>query len=132
MKYSRQREAVKAVLMRHKDHPTADMVYSELKATEPNISLATVYRNLNLLSELGEIKKLSFQSGADYYDPTTVPHDHFICERCGKIQDVQLDMNRLIMQSAERAVKGAVLNHELVLYGICDECQAHSQKNGNS
>ena len=58
LKYSRQRESIKACLMGRKDHPTADAVYSSIREEFPNISLGTVYRNLNLLVELGEIQKL--------------------------------------------------------------------------
>lgn len=59
LKYSRQREAIKDFLMTRKDHPTADVVYENIKKIYPNISLGTVYRNLSLLSEIGEIQKLS-------------------------------------------------------------------------
>ena len=59
LKYSRQRESIKEFLMTRKDHPTADVVYENMKKIYPNISLGTVYRNLSLLSEIGEIQKLS-------------------------------------------------------------------------
>ena len=59
LKYSRQRESIKEFLMTRKDHPTADVVYENVKKIYPNISLGTVYRNLSLLSDLGEIQKLS-------------------------------------------------------------------------
>lgn len=59
LKYSRQRESIKACLMSRKDHPTADALYTSIREQFPNISLGTVYRNLNLLVELGEIRKLS-------------------------------------------------------------------------
>ena len=58
LKYSRQRESIKEFLMTRTDHPTADMVYENMKFIYPNISLGTVYRNLSLLSDLGEIKNL--------------------------------------------------------------------------
>lgn len=57
MKYSRQREAIKAYLMERQDHPTAEMVYMSVRETNPKISLGTVYRNLSLLVSLGEIQK---------------------------------------------------------------------------
>ena len=58
LKYSRQRESIKEFLMTRTDHPTADTVYENMKSIYPNISLGTVYRNLSLLSDLGEIKKI--------------------------------------------------------------------------
>ena len=68
LKYSRQRESIKEFLMTRKDHPTADVVYENVKKIYPNISLGTVYRNLSLLSDLGEIQKLSSFGGADHFD----------------------------------------------------------------
>ena len=65
LKYSRQREAIKSFLMTRKDHPTADVVYHSLRADFPNISLGTVYRNLSLLSDLGEIQKITVNEGPD-------------------------------------------------------------------
>ena len=67
LKYSRQRESIKASLMNRKDHPTADAVYASIREEFPNISLGTVYRNLNLLVELGEVQKLTFGDGKDLY-----------------------------------------------------------------
>ena len=74
LKYSRQREAIKDFLMTRKDHPTADVVYENIKKIYPNISLGTVYRNLSLLSEIGEIQKLSNFGGADHFDGLSLIH----------------------------------------------------------
>ena len=63
LKYSRQRESIKVCLQGRKDHPTADMLYTDVRKEFPNISLGTVYRNLSLLSELGEIKRLTTGDG---------------------------------------------------------------------
>ena len=73
LKYSRQRESIKACLMSRKDHPTADALYTSIREQFPNISLGTVYRNLNLLVELGEIRKLSCGDGTDHFDYDTSP-----------------------------------------------------------
>ena len=68
LKYSRQRESIKNCLMNRHDHPTADTIYMSMREEFPAISLGTVYRNLNLLVELGEIQKLSLSEGADRFD----------------------------------------------------------------
>lgn len=83
LKYSRQREAIKSFLMTRKDHPTADVVYHSLRADFPNISLGTVYRNLTLLADLGEIARLRLGDGVDHFDADTSRHYHFICSECG-------------------------------------------------
>ena len=91
LKYSRQRESIKANLMHRTDHPTADMVYDDIRKIYPNISLGTVYRNLGLLSDLGEITRLATLTGADRYDGNTRPHSHFVCRKCGCVYDLRVD-----------------------------------------
>ena len=93
LKYSRQREAIKNYLEGRKDHPTADMVYTAIREVYPNISLGTVYRNLTLLAKQGEISKISCGENSDRFDIRTDPHYHFICEKCGRVEDLpDMDM----------------------------------------
>ena len=88
LKYSRQRESIKHFLMTTKKHPTADEVYMHVKRDFPNISLGTVYRNLNLLTDIGEAVKISTPDGGDRFDGRTEPHNHFLfygeCSDCIK------------------------------------------------
>ena len=77
LKYSRQREVIKAFLYNTDKHPTADDVYVNIRKQYPNISLGTVYRNLTLLSDMGEIKRLRVGDGIDHFDADTSPHNHF-------------------------------------------------------
>ena len=79
LKRSRQREMIKSFLMGRKDHPTADVIYSNLKQQDPNLSLGTVYRNLTLLSDMGEILRLRVGDGVDHFDADTPEHYHFVC-----------------------------------------------------
>ena len=78
LKYSRQRESIKNYLQSTTEHPTADTVYAHVREKVPNISLGTVYRNLNLLAEAGDALKISTPSGGDRFDGRTNPHYHFI------------------------------------------------------
>ena len=81
-KYSRQREAIKEFLAGRTDHPTADTVYTCLREQYPNISLGTVYRNLTLLTEMGEIMKITTGEGADRFDANVQRHhQHQLSER---------------------------------------------------
>ena len=91
LKYSRQREAIKTFLMTRKDHPTADVVYENVRKEFPNISLGTVYRNLTLLSDMGELLRLRVGDGMDHFDATTEPHYHFICHGCGRVIDLEME-----------------------------------------
>ena len=83
IKYSRQREAIVQYLTGRTDHPSAESVYQALRQTHPNISLGTVYRNLSLLSDLGEIQKITVNEGPDRFDGNPAPHYHFSCRGCG-------------------------------------------------
>ena len=91
LKYSRQREMIKDFLMTRKDHPTADVVYMNVRQSYPNISLGTVYRNLTLLADLGEIQRLRVGDGIDHFDADTSPHYHFICKNCGAVIDLEME-----------------------------------------
>ncbi|MGI6118542.1 MAG: Fur family transcriptional regulator [Bilifractor sp.] len=122
LKYSRQRESIKTNLLHRTDHPTADMVYADIRKIYPNISLGTVYRNLGLLSDLGEITRLATLMGADRYDGNTTPHSHFVCKRCGKVIDVHSEVPPEIMKEAQEDVGGSVEACSVTFYGICKEC----------
>lgn len=125
LKYSRQREAVKALLMSRSDHPTADMLYTSLRKTFPNISLGTVYRNLSLLAELGEIRRISTDSGdAERFDGNLLPHQHFICSRCHRIYDMQVSGMDSLLDAARNAAPGSIESCRMNFYGLCRECEA--------
>ena len=86
MNYSRQRESIKQYLMSTKEHPTAEVVYQHVREEFPKISLGTVYRNLTLLVDMGEAKKISTGDGTDRFDGDTSAHSHYYC-RCCKHND---------------------------------------------
>lgn len=122
LKYSRQRESIKACLMTRHDHPTADIVYTCIREEFPNISLGTVYRNLNLLVELGEIRKLTCGDGKDHFDADTTPHYHFVCKECGAISDLPLAFFEDLNARAENCPNGEIESHVVYFYGKCKEC----------
>ena len=126
LKYSRQREAIKSFLMTRKDHPTADVVYENVRKEFPNISLGTVYRNLTLLSDMGELLRLRVGDGMDHFDATTEPHYHFICHKCGNVIDLEMDSIESINDIAGANFGGKVEGHVAYFYGSCDTCTDHS------
>lgn len=121
-KYSRQREAIREYLMHTKEHPTADTVYMNIRAIYPNISLGTVYRNLNLLAQKGEILKINCQDGCERYDANVRPHYHFLCTRCGKVDDLEMESIEHINKIAGADFKGKIEGHVTYFYGICPDC----------
>ena len=122
LKYSRQRESIKTCLSARTDHPTADMIYTDIKEEFPNISLGTVYRNLNLLSELGEIQKLACTDGKDHFDWNTTPHYHFICKRCGAVLDLPMSPHEELECQAQKALGGVIDSHTVYFYCFCMSC----------
>ncbi len=121
LKYSRQRESIKRFLMSRYDHPTADTIYLHVQEEFPNISLGTVYRNLSLLTELGEIIKIT-TDGPDRFDGNVKPHSHFLCRKCHSLLDVHLDNESFIDQQAQKNFPGTIDGHSILYYGICSDC----------
>lgn len=122
LKYSRQRESIKATLMNRYDHPTADMLYTTIRQEYPNISLGTVYRNLNLLVELGEIQKLTCGDGKDRFDADTSPHYHFVCKCCNSVLDLTMTPIPDVEREAAERLGAEVESHSIYFYGTCQNC----------
>lgn len=120
LRTSKQRDAVLKDLQFRFDHPTAEEVYLSVKKTLPNISLATVYRNLKLLENEGLILKIA-TGESDRYDGHTESHYHFTCKSCQQLFDLKIDdgveLNRLPV-----GFDGTVTGHSLMFYGICSQC----------
>lgn len=123
MKYSRQRESIKEYLLQSKEHPTADTVYMHIRKTYSNISLGTVYRNLNLLAEQGEILKINCQDGCDRYDGNPQAHYHFLCTQCGRVLDLEMESIDHINVIASAGFGGKIVGHTTFFYGFCPECK---------
>lgn len=121
--HSRQRDAIVHFLSTRKDHPTAEVVYENVKMEYPNISLGTVYRNLNLLADMGEIKRLSTKDSKDHFDFDTSTHYHFICNKCYNVYDVFTDLSKELDEAAGSQIPGKILDREVLYYGICNDCQ---------
>lgn len=122
LKYSRQREAIKDFLATRKDHPTADMVYLNVKEEFPNISLGTVYRNLTLLADIGEIARIKVGEGTDHFDANAELHYHFICTNCNSVIDLEMDEISHINEVANAQFEGQIEGHVTYFYGTCASC----------
>ncbi len=123
MKYSKQRELILTTVRKNLIHPTADQVYSIIRKTMPNISLGTVYRNLNLLAENGDIIKISLPNQSDRFDGTLEPHYHMICNKCNKVFDIKLDNLKGLSDDIFKNYQFSVENFDLIINGTCCECK---------
>lgn len=121
---TKQRELILKTLRNTKSHPTADWIYEEVKKEIPNISLGTIYRNLNTLKEMGEILELSYGSKYSRYDGNPQNHYHFVCVDCGNVYDiegcpVQMGLDEKVAE--ENDVE--VYYHRMEFYGLCSSCK---------
>lgn len=130
-KYSRQREEIKACLASRKDHPTADAVYMAIRQQIPNISLGTVYRNLTMLVDAGEITRLRVGDGVDHFDYDTSPHYHFVCTECGSVIDLDMKNIDSILKLAGAGFDGRIAGHVTYFYGVCGHCCKKAKTESN-
>ena len=128
IKRSKQRESIKAFLSGRTDHPTAEFIYTHLREEMPNLSLGTVYRNLALLAELGEIQKISTGVGPDHFDGNPKPHNHFYCSCCGSIIDLAMKSINYIDELAAEGFPGQISGHVTYFYGECPACLEKHKK----
>ena len=130
VKVTKQRVLVLGILSACPDkHFTAEEIYDLVKAEYPEMGLATVYRTIQLLNELGLIDRISFDDGAVRYEIGSAPdreqkhrHHHLICRRCGRVFSFQEDLLEELEAKITATTGFAVVNHEVKLYGYCKEC----------
>ena len=121
-RYSKQRAALIEILKSTDTHPTADWLYSELRNQFPNVSLATVYRNLRQLSEQGEILALLSGTEPEHYDGCIKDHYHFMCTKCGAVKDLDIDVLKGLNDEVSQKTGFEVSRHSLMFYGVCGDC----------
>ncbi len=123
MNYSKQREVILDALKNNVVHPTAEYLYSALKEEHGSISLATLYRNLNLLAAKGIIKKIDGLESSSHFDHNVHEHYHFMCDKCKKIYDVSSDVAPYLAQKAGEELGADITNCDIIFHGICRECK---------
>ena len=123
-KQFKKRNAILACLRQTDRHPSAEMVHEMLRAEHPDISLATVYRNLSLFKSQGEIISVSTVRGVERFDARTAPHTHFLCMSCDAITDLpEVEVPETLYKSAESHSGGQIDGCSLTFTGLCAECQ---------
>ncbi len=126
-KRSKQRDRILEMLRSTGSHPTASWLYDRLKREFPDLSMGTVYRNLNILIEQGLVHKIDFGSTFDRYDANIHPHYHFICEQCGSIIDLNIPMDEELNKKVEESTSLKTLRHRIEFFGLCDRCSAENK-----
>ena len=118
-----QRHAVLEYLLTSMTHPTADDIYKALESKFPNMSVATVYNNLRILSKSGLVRELTYGDDSSRYDSNMDDHYHIVCEDCGKVVDFHCPKLSEIESLAQRVTGFEVSGHRLELYGKCKACK---------
>lgn len=122
---TRQRKIVLETVRAHSDHPSADQIYLEVRAIDSRISRGTVYRNLNCLSDEGEINRVKIP-GADRYDCRIDIHYHLICTECNAVIDAPLKYLPELDQAVAETTGYTIHRHRTVFEGLCPKCEKKS------
>jgi Fur family ferric uptake transcriptional regulator len=125
---TRQRRVILNELRKANSHLTADEVYQMVRRRLPRISLGTVYRNLEILSESGVIKKLELGSAQKLFDGKAEAHYHVRCMRCNRVDDISGDLSSIISDVFSNVSDYEIIGHQLVLTGLCPDCKSHREE----
>lgn len=123
LRMTNQREMILGELKKSKGHLTADELYERVRKSMPRISLATVYRNLEILSEAGIIRKLEISGRQKRFDAIVGDHDHIYCVQCQQIENLDIDKSEMSIPTHESMKGYSITGCRLEVSGICPKCQ---------
>ena len=103
-------------------HPTAQDLYEKLRADFPRVSLATVYRNLRILVDIGQIARVDIPGDSERFEARLENHYHLICDECGAVRDVPIEVVSDLNARVEEATRYRVERHRIIFYGRCESC----------
>jgi Fur family peroxide stress response transcriptional regulator len=132
IKVTPQRMAVYSILKDTKSHPNVEKIYQQLKPNYPAMSLATVYKTVDVLKKVGLIQELNIGDGGLRYDADINPHSHIYCEGCGRIDDLQqncfaADFNgKNLLKKINEETGFEISSIQLYFYGLCPQCKDSS------
>ena len=118
-----QRQIVLQAVNQMHNHPTADAIYAVIAAQHPTISQATVYRNLALFKEEGQVISVAVVDGEERFDADVTPHGHFICESCGLVGDLHFEHFAEWEREVELQTHARVEYYSILFYGLCPSCR---------
>ena len=117
---TKQRELILSILKQSDRHMTADEIFFLAKLKMPSIAMATIYNNLNALDEAGVIKRLHIDGVADCFDKITEPHDHLLCDSCGRISNIRIPT---LCDTIQKSLGVEITDYELTVHYVCPECK---------
>ena len=124
IRHSDVRDKIYEYLCGTKAHPSANMIYNDLKPSIPKLSLGTVYTNLKLFEDLGQVIRVTNVKGFERYDADTSEHVHLVCDECGAVIDI-MDADIKKVKKACQAGQAKIKNIQIVLHGTCERCSVN-------
>ena len=124
VRYSETRDIIYNYLYNTKAHPSAEMIYNDLKIVLPKLSLKTVYTNLRFFEEHGKVVRVANVNGSDRYDANCEEHVHLVCDECGAVIDV-MDADIRKAKKACQVGQAKIKSIQIVLHGTCETCSAN-------
>ena len=125
MGITKQRRAILEILSACRSHMTVEQMFEKAQQVFPGIGRGTVYRNLNLMADTGEIRRLHIAGQPVRFDINILPHQHVVCVRCGSITDIA-DIEREKIRSAAE-LRAQIVACALIIYIICEKCSARQE-----
>lgn len=122
-KVTPQRLAVYDVLKNTKEHPTVEMIYNKLQPLYPTMSLATVYKSLEMFKAIGLVQELNVGEDKFRYDANVKSHPHITCTDCGRVDDVYDEMLFNLTEQVSKKTGYQITDQKLYFYGLCPECK---------
>ncbi len=127
LKVTPQRQRIFRILYNSEAHPTAEAVHAAAVADMPTISLRTVYQTLNDLAAMGELVALDLGTGSSRFDPNLGAHHHLVCDRCGKVSDLDVDFDDIAVPTGKEQGY-TITSTQIVFRGRCEPCVAASDQ----
>ena len=124
VRYSETRDIIYNYLYDTKAHPSAEMIYNDLKIVLPKLSLKTIYTNLRFFEEHGKVVRVANVNGSDRYDANCEEHVHLVCDECGAVIDI-MDADIRKAKKACQAGQAKIKSIQIVLHGTCEKCSVN-------
>jgi Fur family peroxide stress response transcriptional regulator len=123
LKLTPQRYAIYKYLLSTKSHPSAEMIFEKIAVDYPTMSLATVYKTVNTLKEIGMVQELNVGEDNFRFDANVGKHPHIVCLSCGRVDDIENVDFSFLNKEAENHTDYKIQNHQLYFYGYCSKCK---------
>lgn len=131
MNYSWQRQLILETVQKSKQHMTAAQVYQLARKNCPHLCLGTVYRNLNLLVDIGQLRRIGVPGEADRYDWQLETHQHLFCRRCKKVLNLAMQSDAL--EALVQSCPGIQAeDYNFIVTGLCPDCKQHPDAQGDA